>query len=78
MSVAAGFEPAASRSYSVARQRRLRRLLETYGVLTGARLRELAAADGWHVPYELTLKRALAAGRVRRLAADLYEAGPER
>jgi bisphosphoglycerate-independent phosphoglycerate mutase (AlkP superfamily) len=71
-------ETTAGRSYAIARQRRLQRVLETYGVLTTERLRELSGAESWHVPIELTLKRALAAERVRRLSADLYEAGPGR
>jgi hypothetical protein len=77
MTTMSGHEPPASPSHAVARQRRLRRILESYGVLTVERLREFAHADRWEVPFELTLKRATRAGRVRRLAEDLYEAGPE-
>lgn len=77
MTATSGHEPPASPSHGVARQRRLRRTLESYGVLTGERLRELSHAELWEVPFELTLKRAEHAGRVQRLAEDLYEAGPE-
>lgn len=77
MTKTSGHELPASPSHVVARQRRLRRILETYGVLTAERLREFSHADVWEVPFELTLKRAQSSGRVRRLGEDLYEAGPE-
>ena len=67
-----------SRSHTVARQRKLRRTLQSYGVLTRERLREAAGAESWRTPFELTLKRAIGARRIRRLSEDLYEAGPER
>jgi hypothetical protein len=78
MSVAQGHDPDPADSYSVARQRKLRRTLESYGILTRDRLREAAHADVWSVPFERALGRAVRAGRIRRLSRDLYEAGPER
>jgi hypothetical protein len=47
-------------------------------VLTYARLRSLANADQWSVPFETVLARAVASGRVRRLGEGLYEAGVRR
>jgi hypothetical protein len=78
MTMAHDDQPLGSRSHAEARQRKLQRTLQSYGVLTGERLREAAGAESWRTPFELTLKRAISAGRVRRLSEDLYEAGPER
>jgi hypothetical protein len=78
MTSAQGFDSDASRSYALARQRKLKRLLESHGVLTVGHLRELSGAEAWQVPFELVIKNAVAAGRVRRLNDELYEAGPER
>jgi len=78
MSVAGDHDPQPSRSYTVARQRRLRRVLQSYGILTRERLRDAAGANAWRVPFELTLLRAVRAGRVRRLGRDFYKAGSER
>ncbi|HET6551351.1 MAG TPA: hypothetical protein VFG79_22985 [Solirubrobacter sp.] len=79
MSVAAGHDPDASSSYAVARQRKLRRTLESHGgVLTRERLYEDAHAECWHVPFDYALGRAIETGRVRRLSDDLFEAGAER
>ena len=78
MTMAADHQPPASRSHTEARHRKLQRTLQTYGVLTGERLREAAGAEAWRTPFELALKRAIRARRVRRLSGDLYEAGPER
>jgi hypothetical protein len=78
MAAAEDHQPPVSRSLTVARQRKLRRVLQSYGVLTREHLRALAGAESWRVPFELTLKRAITAKRVRRLYGDLYEAGPER
>ena len=77
MSATSGYNFVAAGSYTVARQRRLRRTLASYGVLTRAALRELADAEHWHVPFDVALRRAVESGRVRRLGRDLYEAGPE-
>lgn len=77
MAKAGDHPPLGSHSHSEARQRELRRTLQSYGVLTRERLREAAGAESWRTPFELTLKRAIAANRVRRLYGDLYEAGPE-
>ena len=79
MSVAAGHDPEPSSTYAVARQRKLRRTLESHGgVLTRERLCEAAHAERWHVSFDYALRRAVQAGRVRRLSDDLFEAGPER
>lgn len=77
MSAASGNHPAPTRRYTVARQRKLRRLLETYGVLTRDHLREAAHARGWDVPFDVALRRAVHSGRVRQLSRDLFEAGPK-
>jgi hypothetical protein len=78
MSIADGHEPDAATSYAEARQRKLRRTLLSYGVLTRERLFEAAHAETWNVPFERVLRRAVRAGRVRQLTGDLFEAGPER
>jgi hypothetical protein len=78
MTTAIGHEPDPAPSYALARQRKLRRTLETHGVLTRESLYEAAGATRWHVPFDVALQRAVAAGRVRRLTDDLFEAGPTR
>ena len=75
MSATSGHNVARSRSHLEARHRTLERLLESYGVLTYDSLRELSHADRWETPLSTVLDRAIAAGRVRRLSGDLYEAG---
>jgi hypothetical protein len=77
MTVVAGHDSEAARSYALARQRKLRRTLESYGVLTREGLREAVHADCWHVPFDVALERAVRSGRVRQLTDDLFEAGPE-
>lgn len=76
MSATSGDNLIRSRSCADARQRRLRRTLQTHGVLTREGLYDLSHAENWRVPFGVALTRAIRAGRVRRLAADLYEAGP--
>lgn len=76
VSATSGYRPDAAPSYTVARQRKLRKTLVSYGVLTRGNLRELTGAEHWEVVFDLVLLRAVAAGRVRRLGDDLYEAGP--
>jgi hypothetical protein len=76
MSATSGHQLATARSHTVARQRRLRRTLETYGVLTHDGLRDLVGARCWSTPFETVLSRAVRSGRVRRLGDDFYEAGP--
>jgi hypothetical protein len=78
MSVAIGLTPEPAHSYVVARQRKLRSTLERYGVLTRESLLDAAHATNWHVPFGVVLRRAVAAGRVRALSDDLFEAGPQR
>ncbi len=78
MSVADGQHPDPAESYTVARQRALRRTLEAYGVLTREHLREAAHARCWSVPFETALQRAVRSGRVRQLSSDLFEPGPKR
>ena len=78
MSVAQEHDPDPADSYSLARQRKLKRTLESYGILTADGLREAAHAGIWNAPFERALDRAVRAGRIRRLSRDLYEAGPER
>jgi hypothetical protein len=60
-----------------ARQRRVRHVLQEYGVLTHDTLRELCHADGWEVPFDVVLTNAMTCGRVKRLSdgCDLFEAG---
>jgi hypothetical protein len=58
-----------------ARQRRLRHVLEGYGVLTRRNLRELCHADGWEVPFDVVLTRAVRCGRIKQLSDDLFELG---
>jgi hypothetical protein len=77
MSATSGHGLRTAGSSTLARQVRLRRTLESYGVLTRNRLYELAGASHWRVTFDVALERAIEAGRVRRLGADLYEAGPE-
>jgi hypothetical protein len=76
MSATSGHSFVGAESYIVARQRRLRRVLETYGPLTKSGLYELVGPEGWHVPFDIVLHRAIRAGRIRRLGDELYEAGP--
>src|SRR4051794_6937778 len=73
MSAAIGHEPDPAYTYAVARQRKLRRTLESYGALTREDLLEAAHAAHWHVPFDVVLRRAVAAGRVRELSGDLFE-----
>jgi hypothetical protein len=58
-----------------ARQRRVRHVLQEYGVLTHDTLRDLCHADGWEVPFEVVLANAVRCGRVKRLSDELFEAG---
>jgi hypothetical protein len=58
-----------------ARQRRLRHVLNGYGVLTRDRLRELCHADGWEVPFDVVLVRAVRCGQVKQLSDELFEPG---
>lgn len=67
-----------ARTHAIARQRKLRRILESYGVLTHADLRALAHAGAWSVPFETVLDDAVRSGRVLRLSGGLYEAGVRR
>jgi hypothetical protein len=76
MSAFSGRNLGTARSTTVARQRRLQHVLEHYGVLTRDSLRELAGASHWQVPFDVVLRRATRAGRVRRLSDDLFEPGP--
>jgi len=76
MTVLAGYDSDAAHSYTVARQRKLRRTLQTHGVLTREGLLEAVHAECWRVPFEVALERAVRSGRVRRLSDDLFEAGP--
>jgi hypothetical protein len=78
MSATSGHGFVGAGSYSVARQRRLRRVLETYGPLTESGLHELVGTEGWHVPFDVVLHRAIRAERIRPLGDELYEAGPTR
>lgn len=78
MSATSGHGFVGAGSYSVARQRRLRRVLDTYGPLTESGLHELVGAEGWHVPFDVVLHRAIRSERVRRLGDELYEVGPTR
>jgi hypothetical protein len=64
-----------STSTTDARQRRVRHVLQEYGVLTHDTLRDLCHADGWEVPFEVVLRNACTSGRVKRLSDELYEAG---
>jgi hypothetical protein len=77
MSATSGKNLKVVHSYADARHRKLWRILNSYGVLTHDALRELAHPDGWDMSFEVVLARAVAAGRVRRLSADLYEAGTD-
>lgn len=77
MTIADGHQPDNSPNYAIARQRKLRRTLETFGVLTREGLRDACHAEGWEVAFETALARAVKAGRVRELTPDLFEAGPE-
>jgi hypothetical protein len=74
VSATSGHNLAGSRSRVEARQRRLQRLLQSYGVLTYDSLHELAHADCWEMPFRTVLERAVKAGRIKRLSEDLYEA----
>jgi hypothetical protein len=76
MSATSGHNLATARSHVEARHRMLQRVLESYGVLTYERLRELSHADCWETAFSVVLERAVRSGRVRRLSNDLYEAGP--
>jgi hypothetical protein len=76
MTAAAGHDADVAHSYALARQRKLRRTLESYGVLTRDDLREAVHADFWSVPFPIVLERAVQAGRVRQLSDKLFEAGP--
>lgn len=76
MSAYSGHNLGAARTFAAARQIKLQRTLESYGVLTRASLREAADADRWAVDFDLVLQRAVEAGRVRALGGELYEARP--
>ncbi len=78
MSATSGHNLATAGSYTVARQRRLRRVLLGHGILTRHALYELSDAEHWHVPFEIALERAVRSGRVRRLPDDFYAAGARR
>jgi hypothetical protein len=78
MSATSGTGLIVARTHAIARQRKLRRTLESYGVLTGNDLCALAHADAWSIPFETVLENAVRSGRVRRLSANLYEAGVRR
>jgi hypothetical protein len=78
MSATSGHNLIVARTHAIARQRKLRRILESYGVLTHDNLRALAHAGAWSVPFETVLANAIRSGRVRRIADDLYEAGVRR
>lgn len=78
MSATSGHNLATARSYTVARQRRLRTVLLVHGILTRRALYELSHAEHWHVPFDVALRRAVRAGRVRRLTGDFYAAGRRR
>jgi hypothetical protein len=78
MTVLSGSHLPVATSHATARQRKLQRLLRSYGVLTHDDLRELAHAGAWQVPFETVLRNAIASGRVRQLSDDLYEAADGR
>ncbi len=78
MSATSGHGLVVAPTHAIARQRKLRRILESYGVLTHADLRAFAHAAAWSVPFETVLDNAVRSGRVRRLSAGLYEAGLRR
>ena len=78
MSATSGHNLATARSYTVARQRRLRTVLLGYGILTRRSLYELSRAEHWHVAFDVALARAVRAGRVRRLTDGFYAAGRRR
>jgi hypothetical protein len=78
MSATSGHGLIVAHSHAIARQRKLRRILESYGVLTGSDLCAVAHASAWSVPFTTVLDNAVRSGRVRRLSADLYEAGKRR
>jgi hypothetical protein len=78
MSATSGHNLVTARSYTVARQRRLRAVLLGHRSLTRHALYELSHAEHWHVPFDVALRRAVRAGRVRRLTDDLYAAGRRR
>jgi hypothetical protein len=65
-------------THAIARQRKLRRILESHGVLTRRDLCAFAHAATWSVPFDVVLENAVRSGRVRRLSAELYEAGVRR
>jgi hypothetical protein len=77
MSATSGHNLPPAGPYTVARQRRLRTVLLSSGILTRHGLYELAGAEHWHVPFDVALERAVASGRVRRLPGELYAAGSE-
>jgi hypothetical protein len=58
----------------------LTRALRSYGVLTRDYLEELSGARHWARPdFEIALRDGVAAGQIRPLGGDLYEAAqPER
>ncbi|HET8755033.1 MAG TPA: hypothetical protein VFM58_03440 [Solirubrobacteraceae bacterium] len=78
MSATSGHNLVVARSHAIARQRKLRRILESYGVLTHDALQALARGRSWRVPFETVLERAVASGRVVRLPGGFYEAGRRR
>ena len=78
MSATSGHNLRGAGSHADARQLKLRRILESHGPLTRARLLELAHAESWHTEAELVLERAERAGRIRRLGDELFEATPGR
>ena len=75
MSATSGHNITRATSTTDARQLRLRHVLDSYGVLTRQNLRELCHADGWEVPFDVVLERAVRCGRIRQLSEDLFEPG---
>jgi hypothetical protein len=75
MSSTDGMNFTAAANTTEARQRRIRHVLEGYGVLTHDSLRELCHADGWEVPFDVVLTRAVRRGQVKRLSDELFEPG---
>ncbi len=50
------------------------RVLQSFKVLTGGRLREFSHAGHWHGgEFEAAVREAVRVGKIRRLGPDLYE-----